>query len=244
MCIGAQLRWFLICAWECRWGSEPVLHGSALMSDLSTLACMGVHWGQIYQPGLAWECIEVRFINLGLHGSALRSDLSTWACMGVHWGQIYQPGLAWECSCSKRDEVTHDVSGGNVALRGNAVGAGALLSLNTTCNKTKGFWCRLCLEMTCPSEGTLLVLMLCALLCCRFASPPTSAPTWRTCYATCCRWTWQNALATSRMVSMTSRATSGSPPQTGLPSTRERSVHTILWFYVSLLKGTPSKGAS
>ena len=66
----------------------------------------------------------------------------------------------------------------------------------------------------------------CFVLCCRFASPPTSALTWKTCYATCCRWTWRSALATSRMASMTSRATSGSPPQTGLQSTRERSVQT------------------
>ena len=155
MCIGVQLRWFLTCAWECSWGEILNLccmgvywgrfislcwHGSAFRSDFSTWACMGVHWGEIYQPGLAWECIEVRFINLGLRESALRSDLSTWACMGVHWGQIYQPGLAWECI---------EVGFINLGLHVSAAAARGMRSH------------MMCLETTWPSEGTLLVLMLC-----------------------------------------------------------------------------------
>ena len=133
---------------------------------------------------VAWECIDVRFINLSLHGSALRSDLLTWACMRVHWCEIYQPGLAWECI---------EVRFINLGLHGSAAAARGmrshmvcleamwpsqrmLLVLVLCCpwtqpvTKPRFFWCRLCLEMTGPSEGTLLVLMLCALLQVRFPS--------------------------------------------------------------------------
>lgn len=61
-----------------------------------------------------------------------------------------------------------------------------------------------------------------ALTGCRFAFPPTSARTWRICWEICCRWIWQSASATSGMESTISRATSGSPPPTGSPSTRGR----------------------
>lgn len=57
---------------------------------------------------------------------------------------------------------------------------------------------------------------------CRFAFPPTSAQTWRICWEICCRWTWPSALVTSGTESTISRATSGSPPPIGSPSTRGR----------------------
>lgn len=57
---------------------------------------------------------------------------------------------------------------------------------------------------------------------CRYGSPPILAPTWKTCWGTCCKWTWQRDLATWRTVWMTSKTTSGFPQQTGSPSTSER----------------------
>lgn len=65
----------------------------------------------------------------------------------------------------------------------------------------------------------------------RFDSRPTSAPTWRTCWGTCCRWIWPNATATWRTESTTSRATSGLPRPTGSRSTRERqdAAHMLPW---------------
>lgn len=52
--------------------------------------------------------------------------------------------------------------------------------------------------------------------------PPTSARIWKTCWETCCRWTWPNVTATWRTESMTSKATNGSPRRTGSQSTSER----------------------
>lgn len=78
------------------------------------------------------------------------------------------------------------------------------------------------------------------LLLSRYDSRPTSAPTWRTCWETCCRWIWPNVTATWRTESTTSRATNGSPQQTGSQSTRERQdIHTH--FVVTAHTVTPIK---
>ena len=91
-----------------------------------------------------------------------------------------------------------------------------------------------------------------ALTVCRYAFPPTSAQTWRICWEICCRWTWPSALATSGTESMISRATSGSPPLIGSPSTRgrwEASLHTavmstnVVHFWFLIFKRENKSGA-
>lgn len=69
----------------------------------------------------------------------------------------------------------------------------------------------------------------------RWGSPVTSHQTWRTCWGTYCRLTWPSGMATWRMLSMTSRITSGLLQQTGSLCTRGRWVNSEMQVFEDML---------